>query len=74
MLSEKEDGTETRKGSKTKKWNNEDNSTIEEKKIGLSVNLMIHHYADPSCSKKMQKVAKVGDTLENFALINCLLF
>ena len=49
MLSEKEeDGTEARKGSKTKQWNHEDNSTIEEKKRGLSVKLVIHHYADPS--------------------------
>ena len=53
MLSEKEEaGTEARKGSEAKQWNNEGGSTAEDEKIkslrGLSVKMVIHHYADPS--------------------------
>ena len=58
MLStNEEDGTEARKGSKTKQWNREGGSSKEEKKLrGFSVKLVIHHYADPSCYIELQKV------------------
>ena len=62
MLSVKEEaGTDLRTSSQTKHWSwEEDGSTNEEKMElgGFSVKLVIHHYADPSCSKKLQKVTE----------------